>query len=54
MTTYRHRVAVCPTCGMDLDDEGFGFWCSSCRCAWPFSYVIFPEDLDDDEDRHVT
>jgi hypothetical protein len=51
MTTYQHRVACCPECGSDLDDEGFGFWCPACQCAWPFAYVIFPEDIDDDPDR---
>ena len=48
-TTYQHRVAVCPDCGNDLDDEGFGFWCPACQCSWPFSHVIFPEDHDDDD-----
>lgn len=43
------RVAVCPETGADLEQEFDGFWCSGCNDTHPFSYVIFPGDVDDDD-----
>jgi hypothetical protein len=45
------RVAICPITHADLEDEGTGFWCTECQDMHPFSYVIFPDDIDDDPDR---
>jgi hypothetical protein len=33
-------IASCPSCGTDLVDEAFSFWCRSCQEPVSFAKVI--------------
>jgi hypothetical protein len=45
------RVALCPDTGAELEQEFDGFWCPECKDVHPFTYVVHPDDIDDDTDR---